>query len=75
MDLCENAYAVAVSYWHKHSLTRTTTSMSNAAAPNVSLESVENCENLFALRILQSINKLRQEKCLIDVEVEVCKAL
>ncbi len=58
--------------------TRTTTSMSNAAAavaPNVSLESVGNCENLTALRILQSINKLRQEQCLIDVEVEVCKVL
>ncbi len=77
MELCENVYAVAVSYWHKHSLTRTTTSMSNAAAaaPNVSLESVGNCENLTALRILQSINKLRQEQCLIDIEVEVCKVL
>ncbi len=64
--------------------TRTNTSMSNAAAAaaaavtaaaNVSLESVGNCENLTAFRILQSINKLRQEKCLIDIEVEVYKAL
>ncbi len=46
-----------------------------AAAPNVSSESVGNCENLTAKRILQSINKLRQEQCLIDVEVEVCGAM
>ncbi len=81
MDLSENGYAAVDSYWHKHSLTRTNASMSNAAAavtaaaPNVSLESVGNCEKLTALRILQSINELRQEKCLIGVEVEVCKAL
>ncbi len=81
MDLCENGYAKADSHWHKHSLTRTNTNMSNAAAaaaaaaPNVSLESVGNCENLTALSILQLINNLREEQCLIDIEVEVCEAM